>query len=63
MVIVSWYNIVAILVGFLFVVWLYSLYKEERVGALSKWVDFVRGLFGIVFITIFYLIWGGVFWW
>ena len=59
----AWYNIVALLVGFLFVVWFYSLYKEERIGALFKWVGFVRGVLGIVFIAIFYLLWGGIFWW
>ena len=55
MITIAWYNIVAIIVGILWIVWLKKVGENDTFGIGSALVIFV----GIAFFAI----WGGIFWW
>lgn len=55
MITIAWYNIVAIIVGILWIVWLKKVGEDDRYGIGSALVILV----GIAFFAI----WGGIFWW
>lgn len=55
MITIAWYNIVAIIVGILWIVWLKKVGENDTFGIGSALVILV----GIAFFAI----WGGIFWW
>lgn len=55
MITIAWYNVVAIIVGILWIVWLKKVGEDDRYGIGSAMVI----LAGIAFFAI----WGGIFWW
>ena len=55
MITIAWYNIVAIIVGILWIVWLKKVGEDDRYGIESTFIILV----GIVFFAI----WSGIFWW
>ena len=55
MIIVSWYNFVAIVIAVFWVNQLFSLEKSDTFG-LESMLLFLLGI-------IFFAIWGGIFWW
>ena len=52
----TWYNLVAIVVAFIFYLWFHSIDDRGYLG----WLGYVLPIFCLV---VFYLIWGGIFWW
>lgn len=63
MTIMEWYNVVAIIVGILFLVWLRTEEIKGSNGAIDEWWATVTELFILALAVIFYAIWGGIFWW
>lgn len=61
MITISWYNIVAIVAAVLFVIWIFGSFRRERQrgGMLSG----LEVLFSIACAIIFFLVFGGIFWW
>lgn len=61
---IAWYNVVAIVVGVMFVgffIWLLNRDVGSGIGAgLSK---VFLGITGIALASVFYAILGGIFWW
>lgn len=55
MITIAWYDVVAIIVGILWIVWLNKVGEDDRYGIGSAMVVLV----GIAFFAI----WGGIFWW
>ena len=55
MITIAWYNVVAIIVGILWIVWLKKVGENDSFGIGSALVILV----GIAFFAI----WGGIFWW
>ena len=55
MITIAWYNIVAIIVGILWIVWLKKVGENDTFGIGTAFVI----LIGIAFFAI----WGGIFWW
>lgn len=64
MITITWYNIVAIVVGIIFLIsFARTCIAENETGFLSGLESALERLF-IIFITaLFYAIWGGIFWW
>lgn len=64
MITIAWYNVVAIVVGVMFVgffIWLSNRDTGSGIGtALS---EMFLGIMGIILAVMFYAIWGGIFWW
>ena len=61
MITMAWYNVVAIIVGILFVAWAYKIESGFRVDDYG-----IGGIFVFVWlacVVIFYAVWGGIFWW
>lgn len=58
MITLAWYNIVAIVVGIAFIIWFIKDYDEGNSGyiPLGGCLPFICGV-------LFYIIWGGIFWW
>lgn len=57
MITIAWYNVVAIVAGILFVVWL-NAWGDDSGPAAGVGPAF------IVFVAvIFYAVWGGIYWW
>lgn len=63
MVIISWYNIIAILVGLLFVACFYSVYEKESHGAFYDLYILLKKMLILALAVVFYVFWGGIFWW
>lgn len=57
MITIAWYNVVAIVVGIVFLVWMNS--SEEEHGYLAG----LGGALVLILMIFFYAIWGGIFWW
>lgn len=58
MITLTWYNIVAIIVGIIFLVWImFEVYQDE-----FGYTDF-GGCLPFICGVLFYIIWGGIFWW
>lgn len=55
MITIAWYNIVAIIVGILWIVWLIKVGDDDRYG--------IGTMFVFIFGIAFFAIWGGIFWW
>lgn len=55
MITIAWYNVFAIIVGILWIVWLKKVGEDDRYGIGSALII----LAGIAFFAI----WGGIFWW
>lgn len=55
MITLAWYNIVAIIVGILWIVWVRKMEDEDRFG--------IGTLFAVGVGVAFFAIWGGIFWW
>lgn len=64
MITLTWYNIVAIVVGIIFLIsFARTCISENETGFLGGLGSALEGFF-IIFITaLFYAIWGGIFWW
>lgn len=61
---IIWYNTVAIFVGILFAIaFIYIVRKDVGGGAFAESVKAFQILRLMVFIVVFYAIWGGIFWW
>lgn len=58
MITIAWYNIVAILVGIIFIVWFAFDVNEEDNGHFG-----LGGCLPLLCCILFYIIWGGIFWW
>ena len=58
MIIIAWYNIVAIVVGILFIIWFVRDTDEGYGGYIN-----LRGCLPLLCCILFYIIWGGIFWW
>lgn len=58
MITLTWYNIVAIVVGIIFLVWImFEVYQDE-----FGYTDF-GGCLPLLCCIFFYIIWGEIFWW
>ena len=60
MITIAWYNVVAIIVGILFVVW------ACKIDSNNKGDYGIGGIFVLIWLAClvtFYAIWGGIFWW
>lgn len=55
MITIAWYNVVAIIVGILWIVWLIKVGDDDRYG--------IGTMFVFIFGIAFFAIWGGLFWW
>lgn len=55
MIAIAWYNVVAIIVGILLLVWVGKIGDDDIFGVETAFATLV----GIVFFAI----WGGLFWW
>lgn len=56
MITITWYNLVAIVVGLLFILWLREIDDS----------DLFAGFFLIIWLAcalVFFAVWGGFFWW
>lgn len=64
MILISWYNLVAIIVGLLFIWYLVDVNRNiPKTGFLAGVDEFIKSLICIVIAIIFFSIWGGIFWW
>lgn len=65
MITTEWYNLVAIIVGLILVgIFIYGTTREiGETGFLARLGDSLRGCLISIIILIFYLVWGGIFWW
>ena len=65
MVVIEWYNLVAIIVGIISAgIFIYGTTRENgETGFLAGLGDAFRGCLIFVIVLIFYLVWGGIFWW
>ena len=57
MITMSWYNVVAIIVGVSLFYWGYR-HKDDR--GMFGWIE---QIFAIIIALFFYALWGGIFWW
>ena len=55
MITIAWYNVVAIIVGILWIVWIKKISDDDILG--------ISTLFAFLLGIIFFAIWGGLFWW
>lgn len=55
MITIAWYNIVAIIVGILWIVWVKKISDDDTFG--------VGTLVAVLVGIAFFAIWGGLFWW
>ena len=53
MITIAWYNLVAIVIGIAFIIWFVKDYDER---ASDGCIPLICGV-------LFYIIWGGIFWW
>lgn len=58
MIVLAWYNLVAILIGIGFIIWFIKDYNEND----SSYISF-GGCLPLICAVLFYIIWGGIFWW
>jgi len=64
MITITWYNMVAIFAGVLFIIaFIYTTRKDVGGGALAELAKVFWILTLMVFIVVFYTIWGVIFWW
>ena len=62
MITITWYNIVAIVVGIIALGCIMLIPKED--GGLGDAIGFVFGfLLWLIVFGLFFAIWGGIFWW
>lgn len=59
----AWYNVIAIIVGAIFVCLFYVVAKGHPSGAFQEWLSCMEKLLVFLLAVIFYAVWGGVFWW
>ena len=57
MIIIEWYNIVAIVVSIILFIWGYK-HKDDR-GLFGG----IEQIYAIIIAIFFYALWGGIFWW
>ena len=57
MIIIAWYNVVAIVVGILFFLWFCKIGNGSSIG------HGVAGTFVLLLALLFFAVWGGIFWW
>lgn len=58
MITLAWYNLVAIVVGIVFIIWFVKDANEGNYGYIS-----IGGCLPLICAVLFYIIWGGIFWW
>ncbi|WP_299230218.1 hypothetical protein [uncultured Bacteroides sp.] len=58
MITLAWYNLVAIIVGILFLIWLIIIGKEE-----ASFACVFMSIAWLSSFLIFFVLWGGIFWW
>lgn len=64
MITITWYNMVSIFAGVLFIIaFIYTTRKDVDGGALAELAKVFWILTLMVFIVVFYTIWGVIFWW
>lgn len=64
MITITWYNMVAIFAGVLFIIaFIYTTRKDVGGGVLAELAKVFWILTLMVFIVVFYTIWGVIFWW
>lgn len=59
MITIAWYNVVAIIAGILFLLWIWATDTDNDLIGISGVVVFIKILLAI----IFFVVWGGIFWW
>lgn len=60
----AWYNIVAIIVGIAFATLLIRILRCDKRNSIFESVIFLLFIALLVFMAIlFYVLWGGIFWW
>lgn len=57
MITITWYNVVAIVVGILFFCWINMCGNDSGPAA------GIGGAFVLLLVMVFYAVWGGIFWW
>lgn len=64
MITITWYNMVAIFAGVLFIItFIYITRKDVGGGVLAELAKVFWILTLMVFIVVFYTVWGVIFWW
>lgn len=60
MITLAWYNIVGIIAGILGLIWINTGNESHDTLGIGGGANF---LFKLIVVIIFFIIWGGIFWW